>query len=137
MALALGGCVGHARTTPAYRGKASLTADAAISALQTAKLTVDISAKGNMLGRYGETVLSQAEDDFGSVQAQFDSIQPPNTKEADDLRSRLDDLLSQGSDMLSQLRILSRRAEEKEMEKTAESIPGLVDKLDKFSQAMD
>jgi hypothetical protein len=81
--LMLAGCVGHARTTGAYRGKAHLSAAAAESALQTAKLAVDSSASDNLLDAYLETVLGQAEDDFGSVQQQFDSIQPPNTAEAD------------------------------------------------------
>jgi hypothetical protein len=135
LVLTCAGCVGTARTTPAYRGKASHTAAAAVSALQTAKLVVDIAAKGNMLGVTGETVLSEAESDFGSVQEQFDSIQPPNTKEADDLRTQLDNLLNKGSDALAQLRILSRRAEQTQMEKVAAQIPDLVDKLNKFAEA--
>jgi hypothetical protein len=133
--VALAGCVGMARTTPAYRGKASHTAGAAVSALQTALLSVQLSAKGNMLGKYLQTVLSQAEDDFSSVQQTFDSIQPPNTAEADRLRSRLDDMLAKGSDTLSELRILSRRADVKGMVQTAEDIPPLVDKLTKFQEA--
>jgi hypothetical protein len=131
----LAGCVGNARTTGAYRGKASHTAGAAISALQTAALAVDTSKKGNILGLYLKTVLSQAEKDFGSVQQQFDSIEPPNTKQADDLRDRLDKLLTSGSDTLSQLRIDARRADQTELEKTAEDIAPLVEKLTEFEQA--
>jgi hypothetical protein len=134
VSVTLAGCVGNARTTGAYRGKASHTAKAAVSALQTALLAVQISHEGNMLGPYLETVLSRAEDDLGSVQQQFDSIQPPNTAEADRLRSRLDALLSKGSDTLSQLRILSRRAEQAELEKTAEDIPDVVDALNDLAR---
>jgi hypothetical protein len=135
LAAVLCACVGHARTTGAYRGKASNSAKQAISSLQTALLAVQISEKGNMLGPYLETVLGQAEDDFGSVQEQFDSIQPPNTAEADKLRDTLDSLLSDGSDTLSQLRILSRRADEHGLVQTAADIPKLVDKLNAFQQA--
>jgi hypothetical protein len=134
-AVALSGCVGHARTTGAYRGKATHTADAATSALQTALLAVQTSAKGNLLDPYLETVLSQAEDDFSSVEQQFDSIQPPNTAEADRLRDRLDTLLTQGADTISQLRILSRRDDQAEMVQTAADIPAIVDKLNAFAEA--
>jgi hypothetical protein len=128
------GCVGHARTTDAYRGKASHSAEEAASALQTALLSVQLSAKGNMLDAYLETVLSQAEDDFSSIEQQFDSIQPPNTDAADQLQSRLDDLLTKGSDTLSQLRILARRDDQAEMVKTAGDIPALVTKFTKFTK---
>lgn len=131
---ALTGCVGHARTTGAYRGKAHLSAQAAASALQTARLAVQSSAKGNLLDTYLETVLSQSEDDFGSVQQQFDSIQPPNTSEADRLRDRLDTLLTRGSSTLSDLRIAARRDLQGEMVKTAQDIPPLVAKLNTFAQ---
>ena len=134
-AVALSGCVGNARTTDAYRGKASHSAEEAASALQTALLTVQISANGDMLDNYLETVLSQAEVDFGSIEQQFDSIQPPNTTAADQLRSKLDDLFTKGSDALSQLRILARRDDQAEMVKTARDIPALVTKFTAFQQA--
>jgi hypothetical protein len=129
------GCVGNAATTPAYRGKAHLSAEAAVSALQTAKLAVDTSAKGNLLDTYLEIVLSQAEDDLGTVQQQFDSIEPPNSVEADRLRDRLDALLTRGTGVLADLRIAARRDEQAEMIKTAADIPALADKLDAFAEA--
>jgi len=135
--LAVAGCVGPALSTDAYRGKAHLSAEAAISALETAKLAVDTSAKGSLLDTYLETVLSSAEDDFGSVQQQFDSIQPPNSQAADQLRNRLDTLLTQGSSTLSDLRIAARRDEQATMIKSAQDIPPLVAKLDKYAQATE
>jgi hypothetical protein len=132
---ALTGCVGNAQTTGAYRGKAHLSAEAAVSALQTAKLAVDSSAKGNLFDGYLEIVLSQAEDDLGSVQQQFDSIQPPNSAEADRLRDRLDTLLSRGASVLADLRIAARRDEQSTMIETAADIPMLADKLDAFAEA--
>jgi hypothetical protein len=131
----LSGCVGNARTTDAYRGKASHSAQEAASALQTALLTVQISANGDMLDNYLQTVLSQSEDDFGSIEQQFDSIQPPNTDAADQLRSKLDNLFTKGSDALSQLRILARRDDQAQMVKAAHAIPALVTKFTAFQQA--
>lgn len=128
-------CVGNAASTAAYRGKAHLSAQAAASALQTAKLAVDSSAKGNLFGGYLDVVLSQAEDDLGTVQQQFDSIQPPNTGEADRVRNRLDTLLTRAASVLADLRIAERRSEQPEMIKTAAGIPALADKFGTFAEA--
>ena len=132
---ALTSCVGNAATTGAYSGKAHLSAEAAASALQTAKLAVDSSAKGNLFDSYLEIVLSQAEDDLGSVQQQFDSIQPPNTTEADRIRDRLDTLLTRAASILADIRITARRDQQAAMIKTAAGIPALADKFDTFAEA--
>jgi hypothetical protein len=85
-----------------------------------------------MLSPYLNVVLTQAESDFNSVQQTFDSIQPPDTREADAIRDRLDKILTDGSDVLGQLRILARRGDQVKMVAQARSIPELVDKLDRF-----
>jgi hypothetical protein len=133
--LLVSACVGNAATTGAYRGKAHLSAESAISALETALLAVQTSAKGNLFDATLEVTLSQAEDDFGSVQQQFDSIQPPNTDEADRIRDRLDKLLTQGAGTLSDLRIAARRDQQQLMIHTAQDVQPLVDKLDALAQA--
>jgi hypothetical protein len=109
MALALNGCVGPARTTATYEGKALRTAQDSLSQLQTALLSVRTSLRGRMMQTYLETVLSESEDAFSSIQATFDSIQPPDTDVADQLQDDLDQLLSDGADGMSRLRILARR----------------------------
>jgi hypothetical protein len=131
-AVVVSGCVGPARTTDRYVGKATRTANDAISALQTAALAVHTSERGSMLGPYLNVVLTQAESDFNSVQQTFDSIQPPDTDEADAVRDSLDTVLTEGSDVLSRLRILARRGDQARMVASARSIPGLVDELDRF-----
>jgi hypothetical protein len=128
------GCVGNAATTGAYRGKASHSAKAAVSALQTALLAVQLEKKGKMLGGYLDVVMSRAEDDFSSVQQQFDSIQPPNSDEADRIRDQLDKLFTSGTQILSQLRILERRDDKIALTKVATGIPGLVGKLNTLAQ---
>jgi len=99
--------------------KARHSAKAAASALQTALLAVQTNRKGNMLATYLDTVISQAEDDFSSVQQQFDSIQPPHADESDRARDTLDAMLVKGSDTLSQLRILERRDQSQQLVETA------------------
>lgn len=131
-ALLLTGCVGPARTTGRYEGKATRTANDAVSALQTAAIAVRTSRRGSLLGPYLNVLLTQAETEYGSVQQTFDSIQPPDTKRADDLRNTLDTILSDGSDILGQLRILARRGDEKGLVDAAAGIPDVVRKLTDF-----
>jgi hypothetical protein len=135
LALVLTACVGPAQTSEDYLGKARHSAKAAASALQTALLAVQTNRKGNMLATYLDMVISQAEDDFSSVQQQFDSIQPPHADESDRARDALDAILVKGSDTLSQLRILERRDQSKQLIEIARDIPPLVEKLNRFAQA--
>ncbi|MEP7179679.1 MAG: hypothetical protein ABI775_11355 [Pseudonocardiales bacterium] len=75
----------------------------------------EASLRGRMMHAYLLTILSESEDAFSSIQNTFDSIQPPATVRADQLRDSLDTLLSDGSDGLTQLRILARRQDNHEL----------------------
>jgi hypothetical protein len=132
---AVSGCVGPATTSADYGEKAAHSADEAASALQTALFAARLSGDGKMLDNYLEVTLRRAEDDFGSIQQQFDSIQPPDTPTADGLRDRLDTLLTKGSSAVSELRISSRRDDQAAMLRAAASIPPIVQKLTKFAEA--
>lgn len=125
-------CVGPARTTGAYEGKAAHTAQAALSQMRAALLAVDAAHRKRLTQAYLETLLSECEDAFSSIQATFDSIQPPNTTTADDLRAKLDPLLTSGSDGLAQLRILARRQEVAALNRLAGQLASLADQLDAF-----
>jgi hypothetical protein len=130
----LSGCVGPARTTHTYESKAVRTANDSLSQLQTALLSVDTSLRGRMMQAYLETVLSESEDAFSSIQNTFDSIQPPNTERADRLRSSLDTLLSDGADGLAQLRILARRQDTNQLAAEAHKLTATATALDQFAQ---
>jgi hypothetical protein len=127
-------CVGPARTTSTYQGKAGHTAQAALSQLQTALLAVTASNRGNMLHAYLLVALSQAEDNFSSIQATFDSIQPPQSEVADQVRDKLDKILSDGSDGLAQLRIAARRNDTATVTATAKDLTQTADQLSAFSE---
>jgi hypothetical protein len=133
-AIALGGCVGPAGTTQVYEGKAVRTANDSLSALQTALLTVATSRRGRVTQAYLETVLSNAEDTFSSVQNTFDSIQPPNTARAAALRDGLDKLLSDGADGMAQLRILARQRDRSNLYAEAQMLASTATGLDQFAQ---
>jgi hypothetical protein len=123
-------CVGPAPTVGQYEGKAAHTAQDALSQLETARLAVENATR--MPAAYLETVLVDAEQSFGSVQATFDSIQPPDEPAADALKAALDPLLSDGSDGIVQLRILARRGNRAGMAKVSHDLAATADRLDRF-----
>jgi hypothetical protein len=133
--LALCGCVGPARTTDTYRKKAVTAARAGESDVETALLGVDAGVRGRLPHAYLEVVLSHSEEAFSSVQSQFDSIQPPDTATADQLRNSLDSLLSTGGDGLAQLRILVRRGDTQQLKTEAAKLEPTARKLNSFAQA--
>jgi hypothetical protein len=134
LAVGLSGCVGPALSTGGYEAKAARTANDAASHVETALLAVSAAATGRLTAAYLRTVLSDAETGFSSVQNTFASIQPPDSRTADQWRQTLGDLLSTGSDALSQLRIESRRGAWSELATTARSLRPVADQLERFSE---
>jgi hypothetical protein len=130
----LAGCVAPAPTTSAYQGKAARTAQDALSQVETARLAVDTGLRGRLPQAYLETLLSQAEDAFGSIQTTFDSVQPPADPAADDLRDALDELLSAGADALGQARIAARRQRSGELAEAARSLAPVAVGLERFEE---
>jgi len=130
----LNGCVAPAPTTSAYEGKATRTAQDAGAQVQTARLAAGAALADRMPQAYLETVLSQAEDGFGSIQDTFDSVQPPDDPTADQLRDTLDTLLTAGSDGLGQLRIAARREDRAQVEATVRSLGPVAAALQRFAE---
>lgn len=130
----LSGCVSPATTTSAYQGKAALTAQAAVSQIRTAVLATHTAADGRLPAASLQTILVDAGSSFGSVQATFDSVQPPDTPTADGLRSTLDRLLNQAAGAMAELRIEARRHDEGAMLTTAARLRPVADKLSTFGR---
>ena len=110
LALLLGACVGPARTSDAYAGKASTSLQDSRSAVETARLAVDAAEGDRATGPYLSVLLADAEEQAASVQTTFASIQPPN-EESDRLREEVDALLGEATSLLADLRIAARRGD--------------------------
>jgi hypothetical protein len=132
--LLVGACTGPVRSSPVYESKAGQTAEVVASATQTALLAVDAARDDKAYGRYLTQVLVEAEEDAGSAQGTFDSIQPPDDR-ADELRARLDDLLTEATGTLTELRIAARRGRFAELPELARPLPEVAAKLDEFAEA--
>lgn len=87
-----------------HESKGSKTAEAMVSAIETARLAVGAAARDCVYGRYLGQVLAGAEQDATAAQGTFDAIQPPDRR-ADRLREQLDDLLTPTVSSLADLRI--------------------------------
>jgi hypothetical protein len=100
--------VGPARTYSKFEGKATTTAESALSVVETVRLAAQAGGEGKAFGPYLSGLLSDAEDDLSGVQGTFDSIQPPSAA-GDHLRGDLDELLTDALEHVAQVRILARR----------------------------
>ena len=125
-------CVGPATTNDAYRGKALHAAHAAVSELESSRLAVDTMLAGRLQHLYTETMLSASEDALSSVQQSFDSIQPPESRVADDLRASLDQLLSDANDSVRELRIAARRHDDATLRSVVGDIGKTIDELNTY-----
>jgi hypothetical protein len=137
-ALALPGCVSHpvgpARTYAKYEGKATTTAESALSAVVTASLAAEAGGRGNAFGPYLSVLLSEMEETASALEGTFASIQPPGPK-ADELRQELEAVLSDAVDGLGELRIAVRRGELRRLPEVAEPLTDVVKRLGEFLQA--
>ena len=137
-ALALAGCVAHpvgpARTFSKYEGKAVTTAEAALSAVETARLTADAASRGNAFGPYAATVISEAEESARGARGTFASVQPPGSR-ADALSAQLDGLLSATVNDLTTLRVAARRGELERLGAVAGPLAADSDRLNTFIES--
>jgi hypothetical protein len=129
--LALAGCAGPSRTSEDYQNKAANTVEAVISAAQTARLAVRAQIDGKATAPYLSVILGEAEDNVGSVQTTFDSVQPPDAR-ADKLRAAVDGYLGQADQVLSALRIAVRRGQLDQLARIGSPLAKLVAEMNRF-----
>jgi hypothetical protein len=138
VAAGLAGCVSvtsPARTEQAYALKASATADAIRSAVETADKTARAAGRGRLTAPLTSVLLSEAESGAGGAEATFAGLQPPSDA-SEELRQRLLDLADEVGDVLTDLRIAARRAQLEDLPDLARDLPGLSKKLEKFSETV-
>jgi len=67
------------------------------------------------------------------VRATFDSVQPPATSAADELRAALDPLLESAASDVTELRIAARRDRTGALASAADDLSGIADQLEAFA----
>ena len=106
--VALVACVAPARSFGSFQGKANATAKDMLSAVETARLTVQLTQRRKTFSPFISTALGETERDGDAIAGAFDSVQPPDAR-SDKIRSDLDQILQLATSTLSNLRIAARR----------------------------
>ncbi|MFC8269488.1 hypothetical protein ACFUIZ_27785 [Streptomyces cinereoruber] len=132
---AVAGCAGPSRTDEDYRRKAANTAEAAASAVSTARLAVEAAGRSRLTGPYVSVLLGEAETDLLAAQGTFESRQPPG-ETADTVRERLGPLLDEAADALAEVRIRARRGEVRELAEHTEDLREAAERLEGFEEEM-
>jgi hypothetical protein len=116
-----------------YRAKVKQSAKDAQSALATAQLMADEVLRGRTTLAYADTVVSDAEDNVGAVQAAFDTRQPPDVVSIK-LRGEFDDVLQSATEAAQDLRIAVRRDDAKGIRQGLDEAAKAVEQLAKYGQ---
>jgi hypothetical protein len=124
-------CVGPARDFATYEAKATESAAAVLSTVQTARLSVLTSSRRGGFAPFISVLLTEAEEDAGSVQATFGSIQPPDAR-SDALKERLDGLLQRALTSLTKLRVAARRGDPDRLTQLATPLRNVTRDLERF-----
>jgi hypothetical protein len=127
-AVVFGACVGPSRTDRDYRRKVANTAEAVISAVESARLTADLATAGRAPAPYVALRLSESEESAAAVETGFAAVQPPN-RELDDLRTETLDAVGAATEVLARLRIAAYRGELHELREIALELEGPVGRL--------
>lgn len=108
--MCLTSCVAPAFTTSQYKAKIVATAEAAVSSIETVRLSLDLMDRHGLPKGPIDVTVSAQEDIMGSVVGSFSLGQPPND-ESIRLRDELLDLLDQAQSSIEDARIALRRGD--------------------------
>ena len=104
----LSACVSPAVDAGGYRGKVMQSAKKMSGLIGAARLAVQLDFDHKMLRTVTDNVVTDAENDAGSVVTALGSVQPPDAASVT-LRDHADEILQDASSQLADLRIALRR----------------------------
>ncbi len=128
------GCVGPSRTAADYRRKAANSAEAVVSAVESALLTVEVARDGRAPAPYVALRLSEDGESVASVETAFGVVQPPSPK-LDSLRSDTLTVIADASDVLEELRIAAYRGELHRLPEIARGLEELLEPLRRLMES--
>jgi hypothetical protein len=125
------GCMSPAIDSAGYRGKTNHAAARLEGVVNDARLAANLDLQGRMLRALTDDVVSQAEQDAGSIVSQYDSVQPPNTAMIA-LRSKADNVLQPAQSNIADLRIAVRDGDHAGMRKALDALSESAAALEKL-----
>lgn len=123
------------RSYDGYATKARMTAEAALSSVETVLLIADQAADGRSFQTFVRVSVSEQEDTLDGLQSGFRSIQPPDER-SDELRSELDELLSSALSHVSDVRIAVGRDGMSDLDVVAQPLEADADALEAIAERL-
>ena len=133
--LALSGCVAPALDTGAFEHNAIGALESGVSTARVAALALDARVGDRITLAYADTVVTEAEEAIGPVEASFGSVDPPDPT-LDQLRSAVLDQLGDTGDLLADARIAVRRGDSDAMATLAGEPRRTADAMDQHAEAL-
>lgn len=124
-------CVGPARDYDTYEDKAAQGAEAALSAVQTARKAVNAFIDNIAFSPFLGVSIKEAEDEVSSVDSELASIQPPDAR-SDRLREELGSILGKAVENVERARILIKREETDALDSLLGPLADDAGKLERF-----
>jgi hypothetical protein len=129
VALALVACLGPARTSDVYAGKAENSIETARSGVETTLAAIDVAVGRGAFAPFVAITIQDADAAVAGAESGFASIQPPD-QASDELRQRVLPVLSEAADVVGRARIAARRVD-------VSALAGLRGELDEASGKLD
>ncbi|NKQ52068.1 hypothetical protein HFP15_04150 [Amycolatopsis sp. K13G38] len=131
-ALLLASCAGPTVSAGQYRAKVTQTAKAMSSIIVTAQHAARLDLDGKLLHTVTDSVVSDAEQDAGSVRTTIESRQPPDNA-SDRLRHQVEQPLQQATALLTDLRVAVRDNDDNAQRAAADALGGPLDAFQQLS----
>lgn len=131
LAVTLAGCVGPTRTETALRKQASMSADSAVSEMQTIDVALRTQLRGDAWWAYTDLVVTTSEEAVGTVSDTFSSRQPPKPS-TDPVYDRVTSALSEAADLAAEARIAVRRHDTAELAGLRPKIEAITKRLERL-----
>lgn len=122
-------CVAPAFSTSQYQAKIVSTAESAVSAIESVRLSLDLMDRHGLPRGPIDVAISAQEDILGAVSGSFALAQPPNDV-SDELRQEVMDLLDEAQAKVEGARIALRQGDLNRAVATIESAESVSSDLD-------
>lgn len=132
--LLLAGCVTPATGADSYQDKAAMSVKAAISEVETARLTVRAMLDDRILRRYADETVSASEQALASISEAFGSVQPPQG--TDQVRDEVTTVLSDAEDAVAMARIAVRRSDRTRLQQVQVDLTKVADDLGELKERL-
>jgi hypothetical protein len=134
--IAIAGAIAYVTAPPkgvdGYRERATATAEALVSQVETARLWTESESEGRALPPTALVGFEEAEEDAEAAASQFESYEPPDRVAR--LREELVTLSGETTEALARLRIAAQQERWEDVPELSRPLPELSDKLSAFEE---